>query len=66
MKLDYHIFKSIVNAFFGMFVGGRKRSPFFNIEQSFDLVGRRTYERALARKAEEFASTRLAWQRVAA
>ena len=31
-----------------------------------DVVGRHTYGRALARKAEEFASTRLARQRVAA
>jgi hypothetical protein len=31
-----------------------------------DVIARHTYGRALARKAEEFASTRLARQRIAA
>lgn len=35
MKLDYHIFKSIANAFFGMFIGRRTRPTFFNIEKSY-------------------------------
>jgi aspartyl/asparaginyl beta-hydroxylase (cupin superfamily) len=35
VKLDYHIFKSIANAFFGMFIGRRTRPTFFNIEKSY-------------------------------
>jgi aspartate beta-hydroxylase len=35
VKLDYHIFKSIANAFFGMFIGRRTRPTFFNIQQSY-------------------------------
>ena len=35
MKLDYHIFKSVANAFFGMFIGRRTRPTFFNIQQSY-------------------------------
>jgi aspartate beta-hydroxylase len=35
VKLDYHIFKSIVNAFFGVFIGRRTRPTFFNIKQSY-------------------------------
>jgi aspartyl/asparaginyl beta-hydroxylase (cupin superfamily) len=35
VKLDYHIFKSIANGFFGLFIGRRTRPTFFNIEQSY-------------------------------
>jgi aspartyl/asparaginyl beta-hydroxylase (cupin superfamily) len=35
VKLDYHIFKSIANGFFGMFIGRQTRPTFFNIEQSY-------------------------------
>jgi aspartate beta-hydroxylase len=35
VKLDYHIFKSIANAFFGMFIGRRTRPTFFTIEKSY-------------------------------
>jgi aspartate beta-hydroxylase len=35
VKLDYHIFKSIVNAFFGVFIGRSTRPTFFDIKQSY-------------------------------
>ncbi len=35
MKLDYHILKSIANAFFGLFVGRKTRPTFFNIAESY-------------------------------
>ena len=35
MKLDYHIFKSIANGFFGMFIGRRTRPTFFNVAQFY-------------------------------
>ncbi len=41
MKLDYHIFKSIVNGFFGLFIERRTRPTFFNIKDVYpalDLV----------------------------
>ena len=35
MKLDYHIIKSAVNAFFGLFIGRKTRPTFFNIKESY-------------------------------
>ncbi len=35
MKLDYHILKSLANAFFGVFVGRRTRPTFFNINEDY-------------------------------
>ena len=35
MKLDYHIFKSVANAFFGMFIGRRTRPTLFDIQKSY-------------------------------
>ena len=34
MKIDYHIFKSALNAFFGMFIGRKRRPTFFDIKQT--------------------------------
>jgi aspartyl/asparaginyl beta-hydroxylase (cupin superfamily) len=35
VKLDYHVFKSIANAFFGVFIGRRTRPTFFDIKKSY-------------------------------
>ena len=35
MKLDYHIVKSVVNAFFGLFVGRRTRPTFFKVTEAY-------------------------------
>ena len=35
MKLDYHIVKSVVNAFFGLFVGRRSRPTFFKVTEAY-------------------------------
>jgi aspartate beta-hydroxylase/beta-hydroxylase len=35
VKLDYHIFKSIANAFFGIFVGRQTRPTFFDVKQTY-------------------------------
>lgn len=35
MKLDYHILKSIANAFFGMFIGRKTRPTFFDIKKTY-------------------------------
>jgi aspartate beta-hydroxylase len=35
VKLDYHIFKSIANAFFGLFIGRSTRPTFFNVKQAY-------------------------------
>ena len=32
VKLDYHIFKSAANAFFGLFIGRKRRPTFFDIQ----------------------------------
>jgi aspartate beta-hydroxylase/beta-hydroxylase len=42
VKLDYHIFKSIANAFFGMFIGRKTRPTFFNIQATFPALDRVT------------------------
>jgi aspartate beta-hydroxylase len=43
VKLDYHIFKSIANGFFGLFIGRKTRPTFFDIKEAYpelDLVTR--------------------------
>jgi aspartate beta-hydroxylase len=35
VKLDYHIFKSAANAFFGLFIGRKTRPTFFNITEIY-------------------------------
>jgi len=35
VKLDYHIFKSVLNAFFGLFIGRKTRPTFFNITEAY-------------------------------
>jgi len=52
VKLDYHIFKSVANAFFGMFIGRRTRPTFFNIQQSY--AGLDTVTRAYPAIRKEF------------
>ena len=38
MKLDYHVFKSVANAFFGMFIGRKTRPTFFTIKESYPAL----------------------------
>jgi len=41
VKLDYHVFKSIANGFFGLFIGRKQRPTFFDIKEFYpelDLV----------------------------
>lgn len=35
VKVDYHILKAVANAFFGMFMGSKKRPTFFNIAEAY-------------------------------
>jgi aspartyl/asparaginyl beta-hydroxylase (cupin superfamily) len=42
VKLDYHIFKSVVNAFFGLFIGRKTRPTFFNITEAYPELDRVT------------------------
>ena len=35
MKRDHYIFKSIANAYFGPFIGGKARPRFFNIREIY-------------------------------
>jgi hypothetical protein len=35
VKLDYHIFKSMANAFFGVFIGRKTRPTFFDIPRDY-------------------------------
>jgi aspartyl/asparaginyl beta-hydroxylase (cupin superfamily) len=57
VKLDYHILKSIANAFFGAFVGRKTRPTFFNIKDAYPELDhvtraypaiRREFDRLLA------------------
>jgi hypothetical protein len=57
VKLDYHIVKSIVNAFFGLFVGRRTRATFFKVPETYPELDhvtraypaiRREFDRLLA------------------
>jgi hypothetical protein len=40
VKFDYHIFKSVANTFFGMFIGRRIRSTFFGVQFSSARLAR--------------------------
>jgi hypothetical protein len=40
VKLDYRIFRSVANAFFGMFIGHRTRLTFFNVQFSSARLAR--------------------------
>ena len=42
VKLDYHIFKSVLNAFFGLFIGRKTRPTFFNITEAYPELDRVT------------------------
>jgi aspartate beta-hydroxylase len=42
VKVDYHIFKSIANAFFGLFIGRKTRPTFFDIAETFPALDRVT------------------------
>jgi hypothetical protein len=35
VKRDHHIFKSIVNAYFGLFIGPKRRPTFFDIREIY-------------------------------
>jgi aspartyl/asparaginyl beta-hydroxylase (cupin superfamily) len=57
VKLDYHIVKSVVNAFFGLFVGRRTRPTFFKVTEAYPELDhitraypaiRREFDRLLA------------------
>jgi aspartyl/asparaginyl beta-hydroxylase (cupin superfamily) len=61
MKLDYHIFKSMANAYFGRYVDRARRPTFFNIKEAYpalDLVTqaypiiRREFDQLMARSNE--------------
>jgi aspartyl/asparaginyl beta-hydroxylase (cupin superfamily) len=42
MKLDYHIFKSVVNSCYAPYVGGNRRPTFFNIDETYPSLNRLT------------------------
>jgi aspartyl/asparaginyl beta-hydroxylase (cupin superfamily) len=42
VKLDYHIFKSVANGFFGLFIGRKTRPTFFNIGEAYPELDRVT------------------------
>jgi hypothetical protein len=42
VKLDYHIFKSALNGFFGMFVGVKQRPTFFDVQATCPALDRVT------------------------
>lgn len=42
MKLDYHIFKAILNGFFGLFISPSTRPTFFDVAQTCPALGRLT------------------------
>ena len=70
MKLDYHLVVNHSDELRAVLIVDVRRplplaADLVN-RLLVDVVGRHTYGRSLARKAEEFASTRLARQRVAA
>jgi aspartyl/asparaginyl beta-hydroxylase (cupin superfamily) len=50
VKLDYHIFKSVVNAFFGLFVGRRTRPTFFDIDRAYPALDHVTRAYPVIRK----------------
>ena len=50
MKLDYHIFKSIANGFFGLFIGRKTRPTFFNITKAYPELDHVTRAHAAIQK----------------
>jgi aspartate beta-hydroxylase len=53
VKLDYHIFKSAVNVFLDIYVGGERRSTFFDIDQTYPALDLVTQAYPLIRKEFE-------------
>ena len=41
-KLDYHIFKAIINAFLNLYTGGKRRPAFFNVAASYPELNQLT------------------------
>jgi aspartyl/asparaginyl beta-hydroxylase (cupin superfamily) len=57
VKLDYHVFKSVANAFFGAFIGQATRPTFFDITETYpslDLVTRA--HRVIQREFDQLAA----------
>src|SRR4051812_14846173 len=61
MKLDYHIFKSMANAYFGRYVDRARRPTFFNVKESYPSLDqvtqaypviRREFDQLMARSNE--------------
>lgn len=42
MKLDYHIFKSLVNAFLGLFIDAKRRPTYFDIGKTYPALAQVT------------------------
>jgi aspartyl/asparaginyl beta-hydroxylase (cupin superfamily) len=60
VKLDYHIFKSAANGFFGMFIGRRTRPTFFDVKESYPALDQVT--RAHPAIRQEFDRLIADWQ----
>jgi len=61
MKLDYHVFKAVANAYFGRYVGRDRRPTFFDIKQHYPALDqvtqaypaiRREFENLMANSSE--------------
>ena len=50
VKIDYHIFKSALNAFFGMFIGRQRRPTFFDIKQTCPALDQVTHAHPVIRQ----------------
>src|SRR3954447_3914809 len=50
MKLDYHIFKSMSNAYFGRYVDRDRRPTFFDVRQSFPALDQATQAHPVIRR----------------
>jgi aspartyl/asparaginyl beta-hydroxylase (cupin superfamily) len=58
LKLDYHIFKGLVNSFLNCFTGGRKRPVFFDITRTYPALNELTRNVAAIRaEAQEVLAT---------
>jgi aspartyl/asparaginyl beta-hydroxylase (cupin superfamily) len=53
VKLDYHIFKAVVNAYFSPYVGGKKRPTTFDIQTTFPELDEVTQNCAVIREELE-------------
>lgn len=49
LKLDYHIFKGIINGFLNLYTGGKKRPTFFNIDRTYPELNELTRNYAAIR-----------------